>query len=487
MLTPNQLKLLLEEKYHYEILNFCDLADITTDPSDIYTILQSVYQEHFKSQQRIVFYSSHLPNKNLLKHLDQALSTVDISTFFVVLCCTEDLSIQLSEFTDPISFLQVTLSDTKPLLDSFYIPETFCPIPWANLEIHHNGNIHPCCVYTDAIGTATSESLSDVWTGHKLQTLREEFLKGNKPSGCKHCWILEDQGLTSNRQWYLSRYEKKLPYFIKNPVIRSLDIKPGNTCNFKCRICNPRNSSLYAEEYNRSFNIKVEKWRDYNEYVWEEMGTLLENIEQIDFYGGEPMLVKQIFALLESAVQRNLAENIKLHFNTNGSIYPAGIIDNLLKFQGVDIALSIDNIGKRFELERGGNWAEVEENILKFMQLRSDKIRAYIMPTINIQNIYYVDNLLDWAENIGIDVVPNFLDAPEWLNIDYMTLEARQLVFDKYHLSKNPLLNKLARRVNESTGSDGKKFFQEMKRFDELRNEKFSETHSEIAHAMGYN
>jgi hypothetical protein len=72
------------------------------------------------------------------------------------------------------------------------------------------------------------------------------------------------------------------------------------------------------------------------------------------------------------------------------------------------------------------------------------------------------------------------------MNIDYMTQAAKELVIRKYQTHPRPELQKLAHRVMNSPGSDGKKFVQYMQNLDKLRKQNFLNSHKEIAIAMGY-
>jgi sulfatase maturation enzyme AslB (radical SAM superfamily) len=210
---------------------------------------------------------------------------------------------------------------------------------------------------------------------------------------------------------------------------------------------------------------------------------VLPQLTNLDLYGGEPFLLKNLHSLLQKAVELDYAKNIRLHFNTNGSIFPETLVSLFKHFKEIDVALSIDNIGKRFELERGGKWEDVEQNVIKFLSL---PIRAYIFPTVNIQNILYLDELLDWADEIGIDVTCNLLHGPKHFNINFMTEDAKRLVVNRLSNSKHEILRTFSEQVTNSQGSDGVEFVRHVKEYDFRRNEDFIATHPEIARAMGY-
>jgi len=477
-----------ELQYDYEILLCEDLATITCDPSTVYQQLQSVYQPTFDNQQRIVYFTKYQPSTELLDHLHRAMEVIGISGSFVILCC--DHAVDINKYADPIVINRVTGTRSDPLESNFNLPDKFCPLPWMHLELRHNSDISPCCVSTDIVGSASTDDLRSVLNNKKMSQLREDFLSGQQPAGCQHCWRIEDQGQISNRQFHKKYLAKKFHLqYAHDLQIRSLDVKPGNVCNFKCRICNPTSSSLYADEarkFNHNKTFAISPQQEYNDYIWNQFTELLPTIENLDFYGGEPFLVKKIATLLKEAVDKDYANRIRVTFNSNGSIYPEETIDLLEQFRSVDIALSIDNIGKRFELERGGVWTEVEQNILRFRQLESDKMHVHLWPTVNIQNIYYLDEIFAWAEQHSIDVNLNFLDGPDWANIESLTTAAITLIANKYQDSKIPQLQELSRWVKTFKGNTGEEFVRAMKKFDQIRSQDFAASHPEIAHAMGY-
>lgn len=472
----------------YQTLIIEDLATITASPSAIYKQLNAVHQSEFNSNQRIVYYTQHLPSTELLDHIHTALETFKISGYFVLLCCKTDIDV--SKYVDPITIITAIGIDSATLDTNFQLPNSFCPLPWMHLEMRHSGDIHPCCVSTDTVGQAATEDIKEILLGKKMHQLRQDFLSGQQPKGCDHCWKIERQGQVSNRQWHEKSYRKKFHLEFANDIqIRSLDIKPGNVCNFKCRICNSESSSLFADElrkFETEKTFKISQWAEYSDYMWEQLETLLPTIENLDFYGGEPFLVKKISALLKEAINRGYAKNIQLHFNSNGSIYPEELIELIKQFKSADIALSIDNIGARFELERGGQWDEIEQNIIKFAQLNNNKIHVHLWPTVNIQNIYYLDSVFSWAEQYSIDVNLNFLDGPSWASIPSLTPAAIELIANKYKNSLVPELQRLSNWVQSFAGTDGKDFITSMKKFDSRRNQNFLDTHPEIARAMGY-
>lgn len=496
-MTSEQLRNLLDSKFN--VLCFVDLAEINQSISAIYKIFHTYHKEEFAANERLVFYSEHAPSRGLITHIQQAADLIDISRCYIMICCPNNLNnLFLDNTKFDIEYYPATVKSNPLLPDSISMSSTMCPYPWSNLAIMNRGRIKPCCVSSDVIGHVTNDKLEDVFNNAFMNNLRNELLEGKKPAGCSHCWDLESHNIESNRQWKLKYSEKELyAQWLTEPQLRSIDFRPGNVCNFKCRICGPTFSSLIAAEQlsattdlTKTVELKKinldSKWFDEDDYFIDQLTELLPSIEFLDFYGGEPFLLKQLSKLLKIATENNDSSHIRLHFATNGSVFPNNLIPYFQKFKLVDLSISIDNIGEKFEFERGGSWQDVENNIELLKNETTVNFNIGIAPTVNIQNVLYLDELFDWADEKGHNVLLNFLDNPKHMNIDFMTDAAKQLVIKKYQNHHRHELQKIAHRVMNSSGSDGKAFVQYMQHLDKLRTQNFVNSHNEIAIAMGY-
>jgi hypothetical protein len=488
MLTAYQLKYQLSQTY--SIKCFVDLADLTESPSQAYKILQQHYQQEFSSNDRLVFYTQHDISDQLIQHLYQAAKLVDISNCFILLCNPADIIFRLeNNIADIFQSIQVDIKNTKLLSDNFVLPTTLCPMPWTHMAIDQPGNARPCCVYKDPVGSVIDQSIDQLFYNQDSIQLRQKLLSGEKIAGCGHCWNLEDHGLTSNRVMHMRLLKKDLlTWYLDNPEIISLDLAPGNTCNFKCRICNPISSSLFAQEVQsttgvlpiRSFN-----WAESNNKVVDEIAGLIPSLTNIDMYGGEPFLIKSLHQLVSQAVEQGHAKHIRLHYNSNGSIYPDHLIEHWKHFAHIDIQFSIDNVGARFDLERGGSWEQVTSNIRKLVDLSLPNLKISIMPTISIMNVLYLDELLEWATELRLPVNVNYLDSPEEFNIKNLTSLAKKLILEKFQDHPWPEMSNILTTIKSSPDSDGIGFVSLSRHFDQIRGQHFSNTHPEIAHAMG--
>jgi len=394
------------------------------------------------------------------------------------------------------------------------LPEKICMLPWISIETSPIGTARPCCLAVDEItrldGSKYSlreNTLEEIYHSEYMQNLRQEFLNGEKPETCRRCWDEEAAGRVSKRmnsRVRLKEYYDSVDWTNTNPnQLWFIDLKLGNICNLKCRICGSWSSSKWAKEEidyvggNRKEHLAYKfltdgAWPRESELFWNNLKQLLPNIKYFEFTGGEPFLIQQHFDLLEYAVEHDYAKNIEIHYNTNGTVFPEQH-DLWSHFKHVEVAFSIDNTGSRFEYERfGADWSEVQENIAKFTQMRSNKFSTQLCLTINIQNVFYLPEICDWISTQTFDhVYFNMLHDPWHMNISYMTADAKKLVLDKFASSAilpkyRAEILRVAQFIRNGQGSDGEEFLRKMQMADEYRKQSFLDTHTEIAKAMGY-
>jgi len=301
-----------------------------------------------------------------------------------------------------------------------------------HLETTPLGEYRPCCLAEESIkktdGTnydiSKGDTIADAFDSEYMENMRNEFLAGGQPDTCAKCWALEESGgvskrMISNEKFGIQTNEKGITF---------LDLKLGNICNLKCRICGGFSSSKWAAEEIKQGSdhargwLKAGMWPRQTDSLWNEVVDMLP---QIELTGGEPFMIQEHFDLLEKSVEVGASKKQSIHYNTNGTHFPEYAIKHIWPhFKDVEIAFSIDDIRGRFEYQRyGAKWDQVNENIKKFNALKSDSknISTQICCTINIQNIYNLDNMADWIKQQNFDYVYyNYLhEAKEW-NVQYL-------------------------------------------------------------------
>ena len=307
---------------------------------------------------------------------------------------------------------------------------TFCVLPWISLEASPVGTVRPCCLADDELVDDAGKKFNlltadfgDIQNSSGMRELRQQFLAGQKPQTCRKCWNEERSGRTSKRMHTLDR----LKHIIGNQTwtedakpLMFLDLKLGNICNLKCRICGSWSSSQFAteeindappEEKKSTYAyqmLRAGAWPKENIQFWNQIDQHLTDIRYIEFTGGEPFMIQEHFAMLQGIVDRGIAHQVEIHYNTNGTQYPEQAIEIWKHFKTVEIAFSIDDLGARFEYQRSNAvWAEVVQNIDRFRLLRKDypNIRLQCCSTVNVFNVRYIDQLANWIATQGFDFV----------------------------------------------------------------------------------
>jgi MoaA/NifB/PqqE/SkfB family radical SAM enzyme len=347
-----------------------------------------------------------------------------------------------------------------------------------------------------------------------MKDLRQQFRRGEKPKTCSRCWDEEDAGRDSKRihtQVRLKELYPQVDWANDDPdQLWFVDLKLGNICNLKCRICGSWSSSAWAAEemdylgkdLNKKEHIaytwlKQGAWPRKTTTFWDNMRELLPNIKYFEFTGGEPWMIREHWDLLKFAADNGYSKNIDIHYNTNATQELGEHSQVWSKFGRVDIAFSIDNVGDRFEYERyGADWVlanKIIDDVHFAKAVDTPNITTQLCFTINIQNVYYLDELLEWADTIPFgSIYFNMLHSPDHMSIQRMTPKAKELVLNKLKTTfwKTPKhqyeVDNVIKFIELGHGSDGTDFLAKMKKTDSYRKQNFMDTHPEIARAMGY-
>lgn len=498
------VKLLEKLKINFDVVCFEDLSELSTTHGSAFNLFEKYYQDVFQPSQKLIFYSSFSPDQDLCDHIQQAASQCDISNYFILICTPYDLEEKLNIANrkygyDNVSIQHTTvqLQSTKELIKRFSnFSDTICPLPFSAMFVRNNGDSGPCCRYSKILGTINENTTaSDVFNNSQFNNLRQQMLEGKKPQDCSRCWKQEEKGSPSLRQYMLKKYQKMLnSQWIDDIKIRAMDITPSFLCNFKCRVCSRELSSSIASE-----DLKFAKTEQEANIIKKEINLtkkdfdfdmLCHSIEQADgleyitILGGEPLLWKDLEKFLDFMIATEKANSCRLEFNTNGSSYPENIIKKISKFKFCQVLFSVDNVGDRSETERGGDWQTVKCNLEKFANLDRNKFEVSLAPTVNIQNLLYLDELETLAESLQLHIVWSYLDKPKILAIDNITKKMKDAVLEKYSKTKSNHLKTIHDRIKNTKPIESREFIDYMDKLDSRRSKKFKETHSLIYNLM---
>ena len=279
----------------------------------------------------------------------------------------------------------------------------------------------------------------------------------------------------------------------RNISVQILALNMGTTCNIKCRTCGPDNSSFWNKEFlalHDGYGTVASGKKEFTEYfrqfnksfeddssIWKDMEDHLSEIRYIDMYGGEPMLMKKQWKLLQTAIKLDYAKDISLHYNTNGTLWDEKTFNILDKFKNISMDFSLDGIYNRFEFMRHpAKWEPVIKNFrtLKDISKTNKKFDISIAHTVSSLNIWYIPEFLEYFKKENLYL--NLVHGPPHFNIQNIP-EDIKLVIERHLGQQDPRVVEITNfmKGKESNPLEWMKFFPNVKQSDEYRKEDFRE------------
>lgn len=337
------------------------------------------------------------------------------------------------------------------------LPSNFCVAPWVHLHVNPTGKINPCCGadyeerFTDYAHGLTVQEMLNV---PSLKQLRRDFENNERPEICKRCYEHEDQGRDGNslRTFFNKTFmnDKTLDAiestnddgYLERPAIQYLDIRFGNICNLKCRMCGHELSSTWYEEMlTMRPDSKDKKFIHIDMY--DELMPYLADVEEIYFAGGEPLLYPEHVKMLQELIRIGNT-NVRLKYNTNLmnlKYKKHDILELWSKFSEVNIGASIDGAGRVIEYMRtGSNWDTIVENFRRVHDA-SDNIQIYVSPTIGALNVemlpefhktLYEEKMIGTEKTLGDMFLTNYVVYPKYQNIRYLPKNYKTFITKKF-------------------------------------------------------
>ena len=319
------------------------------------------------------------------------------------------------------------------------ISPTFCVLPWLHIATKTWGNIMPCCVGEPLNENLNVTTFSKAWNSKSMRNLRQKMLKGKKSPVCKRCYDEEKIGIASHRTrsndywkdyYSFNQLVEKTDtkgFFSEKPVY--LDLRLGNKCNLECTMCGPQEAvrweSLSEKVYKHAKTSTLKKYmknrqkvifgdnlseKNYNyikidpSKLWYEREEIKQDLyKQIPFLkrvtiaGGEPLLIKEHHKFLEECIQQKSAQNISLHYHTNGTVLSSELFDKWRQFESVMVFISLDDIKERnYYIRYPCSWKRIEKNLEMIDKKAPKNVHPKILCTIQIKNIFYFDKFLSF-------------------------------------------------------------------------------------------
>jgi len=273
--------------------------------------------------------------------------------------------------------------------------KTFCILPWIHFATRPNGDMRLCC----------SANASGAGNDHTVGLVKNE------------------NGVPANfgRDTPMSAWNNDIDidYLIEQTTedgtvpeqLVYLDLRLGHTCNLKCVMCSPHDSSQWVNDHKKIFPLFQHKelkeqmdWdrKTFNNFwhenpdFWKEMYAQIPNLKQVYFAGGEPLMIREHKLFLEEIIRQGYADKILIRYNTNGLLLDDTIIELWKKFKKVKVGFSIDAIGDRnYYIRYPSDWDTIVQNLHK-LDNTPDNIQVSIATAIQILNIKHLPEFAKW-------------------------------------------------------------------------------------------
>lgn len=378
---------------------------------------------------------------------------------------------------------------------------TFCMYPWNSIATNASGVYRVCCNSTPGKNVILDNNNiplkiyknkpSEVWNSPTYKTIRKQMLNGERPEMCSRCFKEEDAGVESARISFNKRwFDQEKTFEIESDLdIEYVDLRLGNLCNLKCRMCNPYASNQWVEEWNtvvKTAELVPNHPIDENEQsrlkqldwptdkkTWDSLSEISHTIKEIYLTGGEPTLAIEQYKLFDILIEQGLARNIKLKYNTNLTNIPKKMIEYWSNFKQVQLNASIDAFGDLNRYIRFPTaWSSVEKNINQFLNMPNVLVQIHC--TVQTYNILHLNELFTWIENISnLKPYLNILNHPRSLNIQVLPKELKEIAAKRLEPFQDwPKVKETIKyMMTEDNSKYLDEFFKYTKSIDDLRNQ----------------
>ena len=289
----------------------------------------------------------------------------------------------------------------------------FCVAPWMHLHVINDGRAFACCQTPlrneNSFGNVKEQTLLEVMNSPVAKKMRKDMLEGKPlPSACERCVAKQNTNLNTMRTGLNDKWYKKVENLIAKTdtdgtipevQLKYWDFRFSNYCNLACTTCSPLFSTQWNADWKKlhpnssHYETRLIDLEQANVF-WEDIENHLDEMTEIHFAGGEPLIMPEHWRILKLLDERK-KYNVELRYSTNGTTLgnsKQNVIEYWKKFNFVHLSLSIDGAGDAFEhIRYKGKWKETLENLKKIRH--SGAVDYWIHPTVSILNIFRLTEL----------------------------------------------------------------------------------------------
>jgi radical SAM protein with 4Fe4S-binding SPASM domain len=390
--------------------------------------------------------------------------------------------------------------------------KTFCMMPWVHMHLWPAGYTYPCCMADPnlPVGNTQEQSLQDIWNGHEMRKLRLNMLQDKKSPECRRCYELEENGMwtlrkssNENFKHHIDKVEQTSDDGSAGDVnMAYMDIRFSNLCNLKCRSCGPQFSSSWFEDHKITHgdpgHPKILQVREDMKSFMDELDPLLESVERVYWAGGEPLITKEHYDILDKWISMG-KRDVKMDYTTNFTqMYykRKTAFEYWNAFDNVRVAASLDANHARGEyLRKNMDWTQVVQNRRDMIE-QCPHVYFELTPTVSVYNVLNLPDFhKEWIEegllepaNIRI----NILLDPTYMRLSILHKHQKDIVRKRYANHIDYLkqfenidsvigdYNNILQFLEADKSEEQRVFLYKTQKIDSLRNENMYSTFPEL-------
>lgn len=351
----------------------------------------------------------------------------------------------------------------------------FCTIPFTQIYSEIDGQYQACC-FGGSSGVSVEEVPLKEWMEKSdyMNDLRREMTTVGSDlkavnNWCRRCRSDEDRYGRSRRTNCLKIHTNDPSFWnkIERQVTKFKDTGEftlkgagrifevqlkiyGSECNLDCFMCQHDNSTtrwqvakkgVWSDKIFKPMNDAREErmsyiMKDKTQGITEQILEIAQYIKSIKIIGGEPLIMKKHYEMLDALIESGHAKHIRIKYQTNLTKTKAGkhnIFKYIPHFNRVTMVASVDGIGKTIEyMRRRTDWQEVVENIE--LSKQHPNVVVDFNGLVSFLSVMRFYEVVDWCKAHPVINQLNWahVDSPKHLRPNNLPKKIKDKLIPKY-------------------------------------------------------
>lgn len=301
----------------------------------------------------------------------------------------------------------------------------FCYAPFLSMDFDATGAVRICNHSHTAVAKISEDtSVIDIWRGEIYRRYRSEMkdyvLDDNN---CRHC-VRQCSAGSGSHVFAVEQFDAYADDDVAPLYPRRLIFRLNSTCNLACVMCDGLTSSRIRQERDKLPPTPSM----YGERFFQEMEKILPHVDHVEFYGGEPFLVKEHLRIFD--ILSKVDAKCTIYVNTNAVSLHSRAKRFLESLNFNVIAISMDAVHDEIHREiRTGLRSDLfYRNIDYCLGLRRRRgIDVMLNVTEHRKNWFELPEVFRFAETKLLYVHINTCIHPH--NVTLYTLPSNQLAY----------------------------------------------------------